>query len=414
MRILLCHNSYRFRGGEDQVFEDECWLLKSRGCEVVTYHRSNRDLEQTGNARAALDTFWNRQSYRELRALIDKTRPDVVHCHNTFPIVSPSAYYAARRRGVPVVQTVHNYRLLCPKSLLLRDGHVCRKCLGRNFAWPAVYHACYKDSRAASFLTAGMVSAHWALRTWQSAVTRYVALTDFSRQTLVAGGIPRERIRVKANFVRPDPGLGAASGNYAVFVGRLSPEKGIEVLLDAWTRCRPEIPLWIVGEGPLEPLVRQAQVDTPSIRWLGLRDHGDVLRLIGEAKLLVFPSIWHETFGRCMIEAFAAGTPVIATDMAPMHELVKDRVTGLLFERSNAIDLAKQVGLLLEDSALRESLRRAGRLEYEQRYSAATNFDQLMEIYQEVVDDGAGYARVRSPQGGPQCSPQPVGHSHGK
>jgi glycosyltransferase involved in cell wall biosynthesis len=259
-----------------------------------------------------------------------------------------------------------------------------------------------------------MVSAHWALRTWQSAVTRYIALTEFSRQTLIAGGIPGERIRVKANFVRPDPGLGTASGNYAVFVGRLSPEKGIEVLLDAWTRCPPDIPLWIVGEGPLEPLVRKTQADTPSIRWLGLQDHVDVLRLIGEAKLLVFPSIWHETFGRCLIEAFAAGTPVVTTDMAPMNEIVRDGVTGLLFERSNAVDLAKKVNLLLEDPALRQSLRRAGRLEYEQRYSAATNFDRLMDIYHEVVDDGARYEQVRSPQGGPQCSAQPVGHSHGE
>ena len=292
MKIVLAHNSYQFRGGEDQVFEDERWLLKKNGHEVVSYCRDNSETDSSRRFGLAMKTVWSRQSYNELMSLLQAERPDLIHFHNTFPLVSPSAYYAAKRLGIPVVQTLHNYRLACPGAVMLQGGEICDACVGKRFAWNAVRHRCYRNSTAASLVTTAMLATHWSWRTWQDVVTKYIALTEFGRQTMVRAGISDDQIHVKPNFVRPDPGMGTGDGDYAIFVGRLSEEKGIDVLLDAW-RDESLPRLKIVGEGPLEDLVHQAIREGAKIEYINQQPHDLVFSLIARSRFLVFPSIWN-------------------------------------------------------------------------------------------------------------------------
>ncbi len=246
--MLLLHNRYQQPGGEDQVFAAEGNLLEAHGHQVLRYTRHNDQVTDQNPLALAGATVWNQAVYRELRTLIRRERPQVAHFHNTLPMISPAAYYAARAEGVPVVQTLHNYRLLCPNALFYRDGQVCEDCLGKAVPWPGVVHACYRESRASSGAVATMLTAHRAIGTWKKAVDMYVALTEFARQKFVQGGLPAEKIVVKPNFIEPDPGSGEGRGHYALFVGRLSQEKGVDTLLAAWEQLGEKVPLKIVGD----------------------------------------------------------------------------------------------------------------------------------------------------------------------
>lgn len=381
MKVLFCHNYYQQPGGEDQVFADETRLLESRGHHVLRYTLHNDEIARIGRLEAARRTFWNRDSYASLRTLISREQPDVMHCANTFPLISPAAYYAARAEGVPVVQSLHNYRLLCPNSLLLRDGHVCEDCLGKWTPWPAVVHGCYRQSRAGSAVVAGMLAVHRLLRTYRRMVSVYITLAEFSRRKFIQGGLPAERIVVKPNFVDPDPGPGTGGGGYAVFVGRLSVEKGIDVLLAAWSRLNSPARLKIVGDGPLSETVRQAAATDPRIAYTGQRTRQEVCDLVGDAACLVMPSICYEHGPKSLIEAYAKGTPVIASRLGAMAEQVEDGVTGRLFSPGDPSDLAVKLNDLLHDASRCDRMRRAARHMYEQRYMADANYSALMTIY---------------------------------
>lgn len=381
MRVLLCHNSYRFRGGEDHVFEDEKWMLENGGHEVATFQCCNSVLEKTSYVKAAVDTVWNRQSYREMDDKVRRFKPDVVHFHNTFPVLSPSVYYAARRHDVPVIQTLHNYRIICPGSTMFRDGSRCTSCVGSAMPWQAIRHQCYRGL-GPSVASATMLAAHRAMGTWRKTVNTYIALTDFSRNSFVAGGIPAERIRVKPNFVRPDPGIGNGDGGYMVFVGRLVEEKGLRVLLEAWKSSTDLPQLKIIGEGPMQEAVTMAQNSGAPIESLGQLPHEEVQKLIAGATGLVFPSIWHETFGRSIIEAYSSGTPVIASDLPPMNQLVHDQETGLLFAPDDPCSLVSCVRRLHDDGELRVQLRHAARAEFVGKYTAKRNLELLLAIYE--------------------------------
>lgn len=250
-RVLLCHNFYQEPGGEDQVYADEGLLLESFGHEVIRYSRHNDDIANMSRLQTARATFFNKQTLEEVRKLIRKEQPDVLHCHNTFPLISPAIYVAANEAGVPVVQTLHNFRLLCPSALFLRNGRPCEDCLGKLLAWPGVLHACYRRDRAATAVVAGMLAVHRLGGTWVRRVQQFIALSEFSRRKFIEGGLPAGRLAVKANFMRNDPGYGGGRGGYAIFVGRLAAEKGIEALLAAWRRLKTPLPLKIVGDGPL-------------------------------------------------------------------------------------------------------------------------------------------------------------------
>jgi glycosyltransferase involved in cell wall biosynthesis len=386
MKILAVHNRYQRPGGEDQVFVDETALLEARNHRVLRYEVHNDQVEQMNRLTLAKDTVWNTSAYRELGALIRRERPDVVHFHNTLPLVSPAGYYAARAEGVPVIQTLHNYRLLCPVSLFFRDGRVCEDCMGKAVPWPGVVHKCYRGSRAASGVIATMLTVHRAMRTWTEMVDVYVALTEFARKKFIEGGLPAGKIVVKPNFVAPDPGRGPGGGGYALFVGRLAPEKGTGTMLAAWERLGTRMPLKIVGDGPLRDRVVGAATRQSHVEWLGHRPVEEVHALMGKADMLVFPSQWYETFGRVAAEAFAAGTPVIAANIGAVAELVEHGRTGLKFRPGDPEDLVTQVEWALSHPAELQSMREEVRAEFEAKYTAERNYRALMEIYESALE----------------------------
>jgi glycosyltransferase involved in cell wall biosynthesis len=384
MRILNVHNRYQIRGGEDEVCDAEARLLRRMGHTLDLYEEHNDRVAEIGAARTAIRTVWSNPAHHTLQKILSEHPYDLVHVHNFLPLISPAVYYAAKDHGVPVVQTLHNYRLLCPNALFFRNGQVCEDCLGKFIPWAGVQHACYRESRAATGAVAVMLTAHRALSTWNNAVDLYIALTDFARKKFIEGGLPAEKIKVKPNFVDPDPGVGQGQGGYALFVGRLSVEKGLDTLLAAWELLGSQIPLKIVGEGALSSEVQAICQKLPQVEWLGRKPIEQVYQLMGEAMVLVFPSKWYETFGRVAIEAFAKGTPVLAADIGAVAELVAPQQTGLLFRPGDSQDLAAKMEWLLNHPAELAQMRREARREYEAKYTAAKNYDQLMEIYSQA------------------------------
>jgi glycosyltransferase involved in cell wall biosynthesis len=383
--VLLVHEHYQQPGGEDQVFSAEAELLEAYGHRVLRYIDHNDRIKGMRTPTLVGATVWNQRAYHGLRKLMRAERPQVVHLHNTFPLISPAACYAAKAEGVPVIQTLHNYRLFCNNALFFRDGHVCEDCLGKTPPWPGVLHSCYRGSKAASGTVAAMLTAHRALRTWSRKVDGYVALTEFTREKFIQGGLPADKITVKPHFVHPDPGRGEGCGGYALFVGRLSPEKGTATLLSAWRHLEGRLPLKIVGDGPLAQQVVDATRSIRGVEWLGQKSWEEVHELMGGATFLVFPSEWYETFGRVAIEAFAKGTPVIASKIGAIAELVEHGRTGLHFRPGDPEDLATQVDWVLRHPAELARMRQEARTEFETRYTAERNYRILRGIYEIVA-----------------------------
>jgi glycosyltransferase involved in cell wall biosynthesis len=381
MRILSVHNRYQIRGGEDESREAEEQLLQQMGHLVETYEENNDRVATLGTIRTAVKTIWSVEAYDTLRHRLQAQVYDLVHVQNFFPLISPSVHYAAKAEGVPVIQTLRNYRLLCPNGFFFRDDRVCEDCLGKFVPWPAVLHSCYRGSRAASGVLATMLTTHRVLPTWTEMVDLYITLSNFAREKFIQAGFPADKIAVKPNFVYPDPQLGEGKGNYALFVGRLSPEKGISTLLTAWQKVGNKIPLKIVGEGPLAPQVAEAASLTPGVEWLGRRSLPEVYELIGNATFLVFPTIGYETFGRVAIEAFAKGTPVIASQVGAIAELVESNRNGLHFRPGDPEDLAIKVEWALTHPQEVAQMRREARQEFETKYTAKENYQRIMEIY---------------------------------
>ena len=398
MKILAVHNAYQQRGGEDAVFAAETQMLESNGHEVVQYRRSNDELDGSGRLNTistALNAVWSSTSHRELSGLLKLEKPDVAHFHNTFPLISPSAYYACADASVPVVQTLHNYRLLCPAATFFRDGAVCESCLGRSTPWPSIVHSCYRKSRATSAVVSSVLSVHNTVKTWKKKVDVFVALSEFARTKFIQGGLPAERIVVKPNFVL-DPGIKISPGEYALYVGRLSEEKGIRVLLSAWKKLGVSVPLQIVGTGPLheEVLSEIKRSDLKQVHCVGLLLHQEVLSLMHNARFLVFPSLWFEGFPVTIAEAFACGVPVITSRLGAMAEIVHDGRTGLHFAPGDVEDLAARVGWAWTHPAAMLEMGRAARKKYEAKYTPETNYKNLLAIYfraQGHSDCEAGY-----------------------
>lgn len=381
MKTLLVHNHYQREGGEDRVFADESSMLAAHRDEVTHYTLHNDSISPRGALGAAAVAVWNRSAYREVRALLRETDARVMHCHNTFPLVSPAVYYAARAEGVPVVQTLHNYRLMCPGVVMFRDGRPCDACVG-HLPWRGVMHGCYRGSRGATAAAAGVVLGHRGVGTWRRLVDVYIAPSEFTKRKYVEGGWPAESVVVKPHFVQHDPGVGDGDGGYALYVGRLSAEKGVGTLLEAWKQLGATVPLRIVGDGPLADEVARAAAESPSIEWLGHQSPENVGRLMGRALFAVCPSACFETFGRAVIEAFAAGAPVIAANIGALAELVDHGRTGRLFTACDASSLADEVRALLEDPAAIAAMRREARAEFEAKYTMTRNYEMLQRIYE--------------------------------
>ncbi len=377
-RILIMHNKYLKRGGEDLVVEAEIKLLSQHGHGVKLYEENNKSITAMSKVRLATETVWSFRTQKNLRKIIEQFQPNIIHVHNTFPLISPSIYWTASQYGVPVIQTLHNFRLLCPQAMLLRKERICEDCVG-CLPWRSVLHKCYRESFLQTAVVASMLTMHRLIKTYENKVSAYIALTDYSKNKFVQGGMSAKKIYVKPNFVNihyPE----SKKRKRGLFVGRLSPEKGLACLMSA-VKHIPGLNVDIIGTGEMAGTLESCA----QFKLHGWKDPKEVQDAMCSATYLVVPSIWYETFGLIVIEAFANGLPVIASRIGALSELVSDGKTGLLFEPGSAESLAEKIAWAENHPDELISMGESARQEYEKKYSSQTNYEQLRSIYEQVI-----------------------------
>jgi glycosyltransferase involved in cell wall biosynthesis len=398
MKVLLVHNKYRTSApsGEDIAVANERRMLENRGVKVFAFERCNDDLDDSSlfaKTAMAVNTIWSQRSRTELRNVLREVRPDIAHVHNTFSILSPSVYGACKAEGVPVVQTLHNFRFFCPSALFLRDGKPCEECVNKSLL-ESVRYRCYRGSRAATATLAAMLTLHRAIGTYSRDIDRYITLTQFARRKAANAGIAKQKLVVKPNFVPNPPAPGRGGGGYVAFVGRLLDGKGAETLVSAW-RHLPSVKLKIVGDGALRPaLERVAQSENLNIEFTGTLDRANVLETVSGAELLIVPSEWYEGFPMVIAESFACGTPVLASRIGSLEELIDEGVNGRKFTPGDAAGLADAVNAMLADPPGLERMRLNARAYFEANLSEQTNATELLDIYNDVIAEAYRGARI--------------------
>jgi glycosyltransferase involved in cell wall biosynthesis len=386
MKVLLAHNRYQQKGGEDTVYEAESNLLENQGVEVIRYVESNdaiNGLRQKIDA--AKSSIFNRNQHRKILGILRDSRPDIVHVHNFFPVISPAIFFAAQKCNVPIVMTLHNYRLFCANGLLLRDDVPCVDCIGRQ-PWRAVVHRCYRGSFIGSATVSSMISYHGFAGTWRHKVDRFIALTEFAADLFVNAGLPREKIRIKGNFsTRSEKTVRDASARKGfVFVGRLSREKGVNCLIDAWERC--DLPLTIIGGGPLEDQVKSLCQRNKNVTYIGPQGRGTVLEAVADAKALLLPSTWFENYPMTVVEALSCGTPVIGSHLGAIPHILSHQDPRLLFRPNDAHDLLRaaqfveSVDTLMLDEMIKVSVGK-----FEAEMTPQITAEKLLTIYNELI-----------------------------
>ncbi len=388
MKVLMAHNRYRLPGGEDTVFESERDLLRSHGHHVDTYEISNTSIADSIGGRLAVAgaALVGGDGFRGLVRALDGAEYDICHFYNTFPLITPNAYRACRASGTRVVQTVQNYRFICPGALLYRDGRICDECVGRRFHWPGVRHGCYRGSTFGSGVVASVTALHRALGSFDH-VDRFIAATEFSKEQLAAGGIPAERIAVKPNFTDVSDTPRWIGGDDVLFVGRLTTEKGVHTLLRAWPDVEGERVLRIAGDGPerseLEGMVGSEGIQR--VEFLGWLDQSEVDRLMRESAVLVVPSEWYEGFPTTIARALGMAVPVVGSDLGGVGEILRTVDPGSVFPPGDSRALARVVSSMVESREARSSLSRAAERAFEERYTPARNYEALMRIYSDCL-----------------------------
>lgn len=368
------------------MFRAEVELLANRGHEVFIWTANNTSIEQLPKIKLALQTIWNKESYYSLREKIRATKADIVHFHNTFPIISPSGYDAARDEGVAVVQTLHNFRLFCLNAYFFRGNQVCQDCVGQKIPWPGVIHKCYRDKTVDSLGVASLLCFHRVRQTWKRRVNQYIALTEFSRQKFIEGGLHADSISVKPNFLEADSVHEQLNGEYFLFAGRLSPEKGLQILLQAATEIRG-IPIYIAGDGSERVKLKaiRAEKQLENIHFLGQQSRAQMMNLYLKASAILVPSLWYEHFPMVILEAFASGRPVIFSKHGSLQEIATDGETGLGFKVGDSLDLAEKMRWAWSHPREMLNMGSAGRSVLDQKYSAESNYSQLVQIYQHAM-----------------------------
>lgn len=387
MKILQIHNAYRHVGGEEVVVAAEKAMLDQYGHDVRQWVVENSELSKLNaftKTKIAIDSIWSASSYHKLRSLIEEFRPEVIHVHNTIPRLSPSVYAACQSFRVPVVQTLHNYKLICPGAYLYRDNDVCEDCIGKFIPTPGIAHACYRNSHAQTAIAAAGLVFNRLKGSYANNIDLYIALTRFARQKFIDGGLPPEKIAVKPNFVTADIQPGSHEGGYALFIGKLVKYKGLETVLKAWDSLSVDIPLKIVGEGPLEILLKS---NLPkNVEYLGRLPRPHVLELLRNTTFLVFPSEWYEGFPMVIAEAFATASPVLAANCGAAAEVVRDGVSGWHFKPGDADNLAQVIESAWTNPDERKRRGALARKQYDDYYSLERNYSMLMNLYETAVE----------------------------
>jgi glycosyltransferase involved in cell wall biosynthesis len=384
MKILYAWNLYQQQGGENMWYPSEPALLKEHGHEVCFYERDNSDLKTFGawqKASMLWRTTWAQDTYREVRALLRKEKPDIVHVYNTLALLSPSIFHACSDEGVAVVQTHYNYRSVCPAATLLREAKICEECIDHSLM-RSVKYACYRDSKIQTGALAASIAFHRAIGTWTKCVQAFIVPTEFMKRKL-ASGLPIDRIEVRPNWHDPDPGMRSSPGeNNLLFIGRLAEEKGAGVLLQTWASAPNLPPVRILGDGPMKAEVEAAAARDPRIQYLGRQPHERVLTELRTAGCLLVPALWYEAFPHTLLEAAASGAPILASNVGTLPDVVEDGVTGMLFDPFDPADVAAKVRQFFSNTTDRDAISQAARGKFEREFTAARAYENLGRIYQ--------------------------------
>lgn len=386
MRILIAHCRYKQRGGEDVVFESEAAQLRDAGHEIDTFIADNSSINErsfVSKIVTASTTVWGVRETHRLAAHIQSFGPEIVHFHNTFPLLSPSAYYACAAASVPVVHTLHNYRTFCASGMLLRSGTICERCLGKRF-YNGVRFGCYRGSRAASIPLVASQYLHWSMNSYQRKVDKFIALTNFAKQKYIEAGFLEEKIVVKPNSVAEPLSWKRSLGDYALFVGRIAPEKGLRTLIRAWGKRSQR--LIAVGDGPERmPLEEEVGRTRLNVHFVGARTRQEVMELLSRAQCLIVPSEWYEGFPMTIVEAYSMGVPVVASRIGSLAEVVLEGKTGMLFDAGNIPQLSDLLSNTIDNWRLLEVLGAEAKRGFRQYYSPEANVKSLEHIYSSIL-----------------------------
>lgn len=385
MKILLIHNKYQHQGGEDVVFKAEYDLLINRKHVVQKLIFNNNVISSfKDKILSGIFAIYNPRSAKLLEKKIKTFEPDVIHVHNFFFIASPSVFYVANKLNVPIVMTIHNYRLICPSALLFRKNQVCEKCINKVFAIDGIIHGCYRNSKIQTSVIACMNLIHIKRKTWLTKVDQYIALTYFAKYKILYSSLnlQEHQVTVKPNFVE-DCGYDYSKEDYFLFIGRLSDEKGIDLLLKVFSKNNKK--LLVIGSGPLEGSVKKTAKNNQNIIYLGYKDKDFIMKKIKKAKALLCSSIWYEGMPMVILESFSAATPVIVPNIGGPNEMVNDGYNGLIYKVNNENDLMEKIKLIDTDSELNRNLCVGARKDYENKYTSEKNYEFLMNIYYGVI-----------------------------
>lgn len=387
MKILLIHNKYKQAGGEDAIFEMEKSLLEGNNHQVKAVVFDNAEIDNLSKTlKLSYQLVYNKKSKAIIEDAIIQFKPDVIHVHNFFYLASPSIFFAAHQANIPIIVTLHNYRLICSGSLLMRNDKPCELCTNQMFPLHGIKYGCHRDSRVQTAQLTLATGIHKFLRTWSTKVTEYICLTNFAKAKFTHSSLQLrpENIVVKPNSVDDiKPSDFSERDNFFLFIGRLSQEKGIEVLLKAFANSNHVIE--IIGDGPLRHLVVEAALQNPSIKYSGYQDKTVVYNRLRKSKALIVPSICYENLPTAILEAFAAGTPVIISDIGNLNEIVSNNYNGIHFKTNNANDLIRVVASVAANPQEFQPLYKNARRTFESNYTHEINYSNLMRIYQDAI-----------------------------
>jgi glycosyltransferase involved in cell wall biosynthesis len=381
MKVLMLHNRYKLSGGEDVSTEAESSLLKNNGIDVETLFVNNDTIDNENKIKLALNTVWSNKYYHKILKKIQAEKYDIVHVQNFFPLLSPSIFYAAKKAGAKTIMSVRNYRLICPNGLMYINNNTCTDCVGKKIPYPAITKKCYRNSYSASAVAVAMLSSHNLLNTWSKQVDGFICISEFVKKQLILGNFDERKLHVKYNFVSTVIPPNFEPSDYYLYVGRLSIEKGIDIILNSFQTNKKK--LLIIGDGPLTQNVIEAAEKNENITFLGKLSLNETYKKIAGAKALIFPSKWHEPFGRTIVESFAHGTPVIGSSLGGVTELVKDGFNGFIFDPNKEMDLITVINKF-EGISEGQSVRKNAYLSYQKNFTPSSNYHRIMEIYNKI------------------------------